>query len=87
MDTQSIERDNSILKIVGKSIDNIQMLKEIIDNLTTRIEKLEKNKLDKPKEGLKEYKKHMETILGTKLYWALIRCLEPNFNDRYFLYI
>jgi hypothetical protein len=51
MDTQSIERDNSILKIVGKSIDNIQMLKEIIDNLTTRIERLEKNKLDKPKDG------------------------------------
>lgn len=45
------------------------------------------NKLNKPKDCLKEYKKHMESILGTKLYWALIRCLEPNFNDRFFLYI
>ena len=55
MDTQknieSIERDNSILKLVGKSMDNFELLKEIIDNLTTRIEKLEKEKLDKPKEG------------------------------------
>ena len=55
MDTQknieSIERDNNILKIVGKNIDNLQMLKDIVDNLTARIEKLEKNKLDKPKEG------------------------------------
>ena len=55
MDTQKyidgIERDNSILKIVGKNIDNLQMLKDIVDNLTARIEKLEKNKLDKPKDG------------------------------------
>ena len=55
MDTQkhinSLERDNSILKIVGKNIDNLQMLKDIVDNLTARIEKLEKNKLDKPKDG------------------------------------
>jgi len=55
MDTQknieSIERDNSILKLVGKSMDNFELLKEIIDNLTTRIEKLEKEKLDKPREG------------------------------------
>jgi hypothetical protein len=44
MDTQknidSIERDN-----------NLQMLKDIVDSLTARIEKLEKNKLDKPREG------------------------------------
>ena len=55
MDTQknieSIERDNSILKLVGKSMDNFELLKQIIDNLTTRIEKLEKEKLDKPREG------------------------------------
>ncbi len=55
MDTQknidSIERDNNILKIVGKNIDNLQMLKDIVDSLTARIEKLEKNKLDKPREG------------------------------------
>jgi len=45
MDTQknvdSIERDNSILKLVGKNIDNLKLIKEIVDNLTTRIEKLE----------------------------------------------
>ncbi len=55
MDTQKyidgIERDNSILKIVGKNVDNLQLLKELVDTLMTRIEKLEKNKLDKPKDG------------------------------------
>ena len=55
MDTQkhinSLERDNSILKIVGKNIDNLQLLKELVDTLMSRIEKLEKNKLDKPKDG------------------------------------
>ena len=55
MDTQkninSLERDNSILKLVGKNIDNLQLLKELVDTLMGRIEKLEKNKLDKPKEG------------------------------------
>ena len=55
MDTQkhinSLERDNSILKIVGKNIDNLQLLKELVDTLMGRIEKLEKNKLDKPKDG------------------------------------
>ena len=55
MDTQkhinSLERDNSILKLVGKNLDNLQLLKELVDTLMGRIEKLEKNKLDKPKEG------------------------------------
>ena len=55
METQkhinSLERDNSILKIVGKNIDNLQLLKELVDTLMSRIEKLEKNKLDKPKDG------------------------------------
>jgi len=55
MDTQkhinSLERDNSILKLVGKNIDNLQLLKELVDTLMGRIEKLEKNKLDKPKDG------------------------------------
>ena len=45
MDTQknmeSLERDNSILKLVGKNIDNLKLIKKIVDNLTTRIEKLE----------------------------------------------
>ena len=55
MDTQinieSLNRDKKILKLVGNNIDNLQLLKDIVDSLTTRIEKLEKNKLDKPKEG------------------------------------
>ena len=55
MDTQkninSLERDNSILKLVGKNLDNLQLLKELVDTLMGRIEKLEKNKLDKPKDG------------------------------------
>jgi hypothetical protein len=55
MDTQinkdSIDRDTKILKIVGGNMDNLKLLKEIVDELTTRVEKLEKNKLDKPKEG------------------------------------
>ena len=45
MDTQknmeSLERDNSILKLVGNNTNNLQLLKEIVDKLTTRIEKLE----------------------------------------------
>ena len=45
MDTQknmeSLERDNSILRLVGKNIDNLKLIKKIVDNLTTRIEKLE----------------------------------------------
>tara|TARA_R100001224_G_scaffold106251_1_gene80568 strand:- start:384 stop:536 length:153 start_codon:yes stop_codon:yes gene_type:complete len=45
MDTQmnkdSIDRDTKILKIVGGNMDNLKLLKEIVDELTTRIQKLE----------------------------------------------
>jgi chaperonin cofactor prefoldin len=45
MDTQinkdSIDRDTKILKLVGGNIDNLKLLKEIVDELTTRIEILE----------------------------------------------
>ena len=34
-----------------------------------------------------EYKNHLDCILETKLYWALLRCLEDNPEDRYYLYI
>ena len=33
------------------------------------------------------FEKHLESILGTKLYWALLRCLELDPYDRYFLFI
>tara|TARA_Y100001938_G_scaffold66188_1_gene91956 strand:+ start:417 stop:617 length:201 start_codon:yes stop_codon:yes gene_type:complete len=45
MDTQknieSLERDNSILKLVGNNTNNLHLVKKILDKLTTRIEKLE----------------------------------------------
>ena len=48
MDTQkeiqSIQRDNAIIKLMSTLHDNAQGLKNIIDLLTTRIEKLEKGK-------------------------------------------
>ena len=48
MDTQknieSIQRDNAIIKLMSGLQDNVQSLKDIIDSLTTRIEKLEKGK-------------------------------------------
>ena len=48
MDTQkeiqSIQRDNEIIKLIGGLQDNVQGLKDIIDLLTTRIERLEKGK-------------------------------------------
>jgi hypothetical protein len=45
------------------------------------LKKLDKNyKLD-------NIEKHIECILGTKLYWSLLRCLEPYPYDRYFLFI
>tara|TARA_R100001086_G_C11731437_1_gene229820 strand:+ start:317 stop:475 length:159 start_codon:yes stop_codon:yes gene_type:complete len=48
MDTQkeiqSIQRDNRIIKLMGTLHDNVQGLKNIIDLLTTRIERLEKGK-------------------------------------------
>tara|TARA_B100001173_G_scaffold256060_1_gene228055 strand:- start:922 stop:1581 length:660 start_codon:yes stop_codon:yes gene_type:complete len=34
-----------------------------------------------------EYKNHLDCILETKLYWALLRCLEDKPEDRYYLYI
>ena len=48
MDTQkeiqSIQRDNEIIKLIGGLQNNVQGLKDIIDLLTTRIERLEKGK-------------------------------------------
>ena len=48
MDTQkeiqSIQRDSAIIKLMSGLQDNVQSLKDIIDSLTTRIEKLEKEK-------------------------------------------
>ena len=48
MDTQknieSRQRDNAIIKLMSGLQDNVQSLKDIIDSLTTRIEKLEKGK-------------------------------------------
>ena len=37
--------------------------------------------------SLEYYSKHIECILGTKLYWALLRCLENEPEERFFLYI
>ena len=39
------------------------------------------------KKSMEIFKKHMESILESKLYWALLRCLEENPDDRYYLYI
>tara|TARA_Y100000361_G_scaffold144574_1_gene152742 strand:+ start:411 stop:569 length:159 start_codon:yes stop_codon:yes gene_type:complete len=48
MDTQkeiqSIQRDNEIIKLMSGLQNNVQGLKDIIDLLTTRIERLEKGK-------------------------------------------
>ena len=48
MDTQkeiqSIQRDNEIIKLISGLQNNVQGLKDIIDLLTTRIERLEKGK-------------------------------------------
>ena len=41
---ESIQRDNEIIKLMSGLQDNVQSLKDIIDSLTTRIEKLEKGK-------------------------------------------
>ena len=40
----SVERDNQLAKLIQGNMDNINLLMQ-------RLEKLEKNKLDKPKEG------------------------------------
>lgn len=34
-----------------------------------------------------DYKSHLTSILETKLYWALLRCLKDKPHDRYCLYI
>ena len=48
MDTQKeisrMKLDASIIKLLGGLNDNVQSLKDIIDLLTTRIERLEKEK-------------------------------------------
>ena len=48
MDTQkeiqSIQRDSAIIKLMSGLQDNVQSLKDIIDLLTTIIERLEKGK-------------------------------------------
>ena len=41
---QSVQRDNEIIKLMSTLHDNVQGLKNIIDLLTTRIERLEKGK-------------------------------------------
>ena len=40
----SIQRDREILKLIGGLQNNVRGLKDIIDYLTTRIERLEKGK-------------------------------------------
>ena len=34
-----------------------------------------------------DYKKHLDCILETKLYWALLRCLQDKPQDRFCLFI
>ena len=34
-----------------------------------------------------DYKKHLDCILETKLYWALLRCLKDKPEDRFYLFI
>ena len=48
---ESIDRDTKILKVIGGNMDNLALLKDIVFKLIARIEKLEENKLDKPKDG------------------------------------
>ena len=43
---ESVQRDREILKLINGLQDNLISCKEIIDILTTRIEKLEENKLE-----------------------------------------
>ncbi len=44
------------------------------------------NKIDS-KYNYSDYKNHLDCILETKLYWALLRCLKDNSNERYCLFI
>ena len=48
---ESLDRDTKILKVIGGNMDNLALLKDIVFKLISRVEKLEKNKLDKPKDG------------------------------------
>ena len=41
---QSVQRDNDIIRLMGGLQDNVKSLKDIIDLLITRIEKLERGK-------------------------------------------
>ena len=41
---ESIQRDNEIIKLMSGLQDNVKSLKDIIDLLITRIERLEKGK-------------------------------------------
>tara|TARA_A100001515_G_scaffold137113_1_gene129445 strand:- start:67 stop:225 length:159 start_codon:yes stop_codon:yes gene_type:complete len=41
---QSVKRDNDIIKLISGLQDNVKSLKDIIDLLITRIEKLERGK-------------------------------------------
>tara|TARA_Y100000590_G_scaffold461553_1_gene623408 strand:- start:1247 stop:1921 length:675 start_codon:yes stop_codon:yes gene_type:complete len=41
----------------------------------------------KTKNTIENIKEHIEEITETKLYWALLRCLEINPEDRFYLYI
>ena len=67
MDTQkeiqSIQRDNAIIKLMSTLHDNVQGLKNIIDLLTTRIEKLEKEKNEICKKNFLQ-KKKLQTQIG-----------------------
>tara|TARA_Y100000356_G_scaffold70393_1_gene57971 strand:- start:299 stop:475 length:177 start_codon:yes stop_codon:yes gene_type:complete len=53
MDTQrelqSVRRDNRIIDLIGGLQNNVQGLKDIIDLLLTRIERLEKGKNESTK--------------------------------------
>ena len=53
MDTQrelqSVQRDNRIIDLIGGLQNNVQGLKDIIDLLLTRIERLEKGKNESTK--------------------------------------
>ena len=48
---------------------------------------LEKSLKIDPNNKYVDYQKHLDCILETKLYWALLRCLEYEPEDRYYLYI
>ena len=43
--------------------------------------------MKKIKLTLDTFREYLSNIDNTKLYWALLRCLEDNPNDRVYLYI